>query len=558
MSVAGENPPIFARRTGDQWTILKDPRHRLRAREPREILPVLIDAERFAADGYWVAGYVAYEAGIDPAFPKTSDQGTLVALDVFDRVETIPALSSPGPVVAPRWRSACDPSNYADSVTAIRNQIAAGAVYQVNFTYRMHAELEDPWVWFRSVLDGGIPPYATYFDDGEQVVLSLSPERYFVKEGCMIECSPMKGTAPGDGNPALLRESVKDQAENLMITDMIRNDLGRIARVGSVRVPALFTVEQYPTVLQMTSTVTAETNATFARIMAALHPCASITGAPKVAAMGVIADLEDSARGVYCGGIGLLHEDHADWSVAIRTAVARRSDEGWHAFYGVGSGITWDSDPREEWEECQQKCRVLEGPAWSLIETLPADPEAIEWHWDRLCRSASEIGIPLPDGPVIPETDLPALRWVLEQSGRFTVTPFEPIPLPDPLPIALAPGRLTAGDPWRRHKTTRRDVYDRALTDFPETSEVLLGNDQGEWAEFCRGNLLYRLGDRWYTPPVSAGALPGVARARGLANGEWSERPLPVHEIPDEIQLVNSLRGRRRVAISVAPNRPSD
>ena len=528
---------------------MRDPRHRLRAREPREVLPTLIDAERFAVDGYWVAGYIAYEAGIDPAYPSRSDHSTLVALDVFDRAETVADLPSPGPVVAPSWTADLDQAAYGDAVNQIRTQIAAGAVYQVNFTYRLRAELDDPWSWFRSMLDAGTPPYATYFDDGDRVTLSLSPERYFRKDGNLIECSPMKGTAPGGSDPDSLRESIKDQAENLMITDMIRNDLGRIANVGSVRVPALFAVERYPTVLQMTSTVAAETNATFAGIMAALHPCASITGAPKVAAMHSIGDLENSPRGIYCGGIGLLHEDHADWSVAIRTAVAERSENQWSAVYGVGSGITWDSDPRDEWEECQQKCQVLDGPSWSLIETLSADPGAIEWHWDRLCRSATELGIPVPPRPELPNSDRPALRWVLEPNGRFSVTPFEPIPLADPMRIAFAPRRIVADDPWRRYKTTRRDIYDQALADFPEATEVLLGNDRGEWAEFCRGNLLYRMGDQWFTPPVSAGALPGIARAQGLARGEWSERALTIQEIPDEIQFVNSLRGRRRVTI---------
>jgi len=146
---------------------------------------------------------------------------------------------------------------------------------------------------------------------------------------------------------------------------------------------------------------------------------------------------------------------------------------------------------------------------------------------------------------------------VLETNGRFTATPFEPIPLPDPIPIAFAPGRIVACDPWRRYKTTRRDVYDQALADFPGATEVLLGNNRGEWAEFCRGNLLYRIGDQWYTPPIAAGALPGIARARGLARGEWSERALTVNEIPDEIQFVNSLRGRRSVMI-VSAHQSSD
>jgi para-aminobenzoate synthetase/4-amino-4-deoxychorismate lyase len=357
----------------------------------------------------------------------------------------------------------------------------------------------------------------------------------------------MKGTAAPLGVRVYLSQSVTDQAENLMRTDMIRNDLGRIARVGSVRVPALFEITEYPTVTQMTSRIEAESDAGLAQLMGALHPCASVTGAPKVAAMTAITELESSPRGVYCGAIGTIEAGRQDWSVGIRTAVATPAGNGFRAEYGVGSGITWDSNPAEEWAECLQKTQVLRGVPWDLLETMPGDPEAWEWHLRRLAASALELGIPIDfaaiRGELEPLVGAPGIRLTLNPAG-FQIKSFDPVPLPKPLPIAFAPSRLRAGDPWRRHKTTRREVYDQALADFPAASEVLLGNDRGEWVEFCRGNLIYRIGDQWFTPPVDSGALPGVARARAIADGWLQERPLTVNEDSEEIQFINSLRGR--------------
>ncbi len=548
----GVNPPAFVRRHGAGWRAFKDCRARIRARQPSEVIAALIDADRWAADGFFVGGYVAFAAGsaFDSALSARADDGFLVAMDVFSATEEWDSLPDPGPVVLPSWEADITEAQYHRAVEDIRGRIARGEVYQVNFTYRLHAKLRDPWAWFCAIAATDAPPFATYFWDDERAILSFSPERFFAKEGDLLTCQPMKGTAAPEGGAEFLGRSIKDQAENLMITDMIRNDLGRIARVGSVRVPALFEIAEYPTVTQMTSRIEAETDASFAQIMGALHPCASVTGAPKVAAMTAIAELESSPRGVYCGAIGTIEPGRQDWSVGIRTAIATPTDGGYRAEYGVGSGITWDSDPADEWAECAQKTQVLRGTPWDLLETMPGDPVAWEWHLRRLAASADELGIPIDldaiRGALAPLTGARGVRLTVNWDG-FRVAAFDPAPLPNPLPIAFAPGQLRAGDPWRRHKTTRREVYDQALADFPTSSEVLLGNDRGEWVEFCRGNLIYRIGDQWFTPPTDSGALPGVARARAIAEGWLKERSLPIEEIPDEMHFVNSLRGRLSV-----------
>jgi para-aminobenzoate synthetase/4-amino-4-deoxychorismate lyase len=545
----GVNPPAFVRRHGAGWRVFSDCRAKIRARQPSEVIAALIDADRWAADGFFVGGYVGYAAGsaFDTSLTGRADDGYLVALDVFAAAETWESLPDPGPVVLPSWQANLGEAEYGAVVEDIRGRIARGEVYQVNFTYRLHAEKLDPWGWFCVIAAADAPPFATYFWDGDRAIMSLSPERFYAAEGDRVVCQPMKGTAAPLGGREYLSQSVKDQAENLMITDMIRNDLGRIARVGSVRVPALFEITEYPTVTQMTSRIEAESDAGLARLMGALHPCASVTGAPKVAAMTAIAELETSPRGVYCGAIGTIEAGRQDWSVGIRTAVATPTDGGFRAEYGVGSGITWDSNPAEEWAECLQKTQVLRGVPWDLLETMPGDPAAWEWHLRRLAASAQELGVPIDlaaiRGELEPLVGAPGIRLTVNPVG-FHIKIFDPIPLPNPLPIAFAPGRLRAGDPWRRHKTTRREVYDQALADFPAASEVLLGNDRGEWVEFCRGNLIYRIGDQWFTPPVDSGALPGIARACAIAEGWLDQRPLPMEEIPDEMQFVNSLRGR--------------
>jgi para-aminobenzoate synthetase/4-amino-4-deoxychorismate lyase len=424
-----------------------------------------------------------------------------------------------------------------------------------------------------------------YLDLGTHAVLSASPELFFDWTPPHLHARPMKGTAAraeaGDADGAMrdrLTSSAKDVAENVMIVDLIRNDLGRIARSGTVRVPRLLSVEQYPSVWQLTSDVVAEPEdgTALTDVLAALYPSGSVTGAPKLSAMRMIAALEPSPRGVYCGAVGWLapapQPTRARFNVAIRTVTADRRTGV--ATYGSGGGITICSDPDDEFDELIAKTRVLDlasaattGQPLELIETLALDAGALrhrEHHLARLVASARVFGFPADEHTVRKSLDdavrghtsaRVALR--LAADGTATVR-LAPLPVADPAPVRLALDRpsVAPDSVWVRHKTSRRHVYDDALHRHPGAGDVLLVNERGELTESTIANVAVRLSGRWCTPPVSSGCLPGVGRALALAGGRLVERVVTVDDLraADAVALVSSLRGWR--AATIIPGRP--
>ena len=357
-----------------RWLCFGEPIRVLRAESTDQVLAALQEAEQAVeVEGLYAAGFVAYEAapGFDSALrvQRVREQPDLplLWLGLFDAPEVCSDLQDT--VLAytlGTWEPAVDRAAYRQAIAAIKELIAAGYTYQINYTFPLGAAFNgEPWPLFLQLALAQRGRYAAYVDTGRHVVCSASPELFFQRADGVLTSRPMKGTAPrgrtiteDEAQRAWLFASEKNRAENVMIVDMIRNDMGRVAEVGSVRVPVLFEVERYPTVLQMTSTVTSRTNASVADVFKALFPCASITGAPKVSAMGIIADLEPAARGVYTGAIGYLAPGgRAQFNVAIRTVVVDRQTG--RATYGVGSGVVWDSDTDEEYDECLLKARVL-------------------------------------------------------------------------------------------------------------------------------------------------------------------------------------------------------
>ena len=394
-----------------RWLSFGEPIRVLKAELTDQVFAALHEAEQAVeAEGLYAAGFVAYEAapGFDPAL-KVREQPDLPLL--WLGLFPAPEVWSDLPVTAlahtlGTWEPAIDRATYRQAIAAIKEQIAAGYTYQINYTFPLGAAFSgEPWPLFTQLALAQRGRYAAYVDTGRHVVCSASPELFFQKADGVLTSRPMKGTAPrgrtfteDEAQRAWLFASEKNRAENVMIVDMIRNDMGRIAEVGSVRVPALFEVERYPTVLQMTSTVTSRTNASVADVFKALFPCASITGAPKVSAMGIIADLEPAARGVYTGAIGYLAPGgRAQFNVAIRTVVVDRQTG--RATYGVGSGVVWDSDADEEYDECLLKARVLgvQRPDFELLETMLWRPETgvflLDRHLERLAGSAEYFGM---------------------------------------------------------------------------------------------------------------------------------------------------------------------
>jgi len=489
---------------------------------------------------------------------------------LYDRAEPLadlPQLDRSFDPIGP-WSPTVTWPEYARAVNTIRDHIADGRTYQVNYTYRLRAPFSgDPWSFFVTLARKQPLGYAAYLDIGSHVICSASPELFFRLNGRTLLSKPMKGTTPrgktlNDDRAQLagLQQSEKNRAENVMIVDMIRNDLGRIAEIGSVQVPQLFEIERYPTVLHMTSTVTAQTVASFTQIMSALFPCASITGAPKVSTMKFIADLETTPRGVYTGAIGYLAPDRiAQFNVAIRTVTIDR--EAQRAEYGVGGGIVWDSEAADEYRECEIKTRVLSSSLieFELLEALLWSPAEgyflIDRHVVRLIDTADYFGFPFDRAMLIDRLEevcrsLPAVdhkvRVALNRSGELSITAAKLSDVPRPVVqrVTLARNPIDSGDVFLYHKTSRRMVYDRAHAEQPACDDVILWNERGEVTESCSANVVIDLNGELITPPIESGLLGGTFRAELLAQGQIVEHVITIEMLraAPRMWLINSVR----------------
>ena len=551
-------------------TVFSNPLRIITARELSEVRPALREVQQAAAAGLYAAGYVAYEAA--PAFDDALQTAVpndlpLVWFGVYTEPHTYGGAATQDYTVGP-WKTTLDQKTYGHNIQAIRSAIAAGVTYQTNYTLRLQASFAgNDLAFFHQLSRAQHGSYAAYLNLGRHRILSASPELFFHWLGDQLVTRPMKGTAPrgrfleeDDRHVQWLGQSIKNRAENLMIVDLLRNDLGRVAVTGSVRVPALFAVERYPTLLQMTSTITAQTrpNTTLEQIFAALFPCGSITGAPKASTMALISELEDSARGVYCGAIGLIKPGgEALFNVAIRTVTVDTADG--IAEYGVGGGITWDSTAGDEYAEVQTKAALLtaQRPDFELLETLlwqETEYTLLDRHLHRLAASAQYFNIPLALPHVRATLNkvgrqhsgtLRRVRLLVAHDGTIRV---ESHPLSSPLTTACTYG--LANEPVDRtnvflfHKTTHRAVYEAHRAAQPGVDEVLLWNQDGELTEFSTGNLVIeRDGQRW-TPPRECGLLAGTFRADLLERGCIAERVLRPADLESAtgVWLINSVR----------------
>lgn len=452
-----------------------------------------------------------------------------------------------------------DEAEYCAAVARIQDWIAEGDCYQVNYTWPLHFSwFGSPLGVYRRLRAAQPVRYGGVLSLGEGGgTVSLSPELFLERRGPRLLTRPMKGTAPRSSPAEQLRNSLKDRAENLMIVDLLRNDLGRVAQNGSVKVERLFDIEAYPSVWQMVSEISAEVaDADFAAILHALFPCGSITGAPKVRAMQIIGELEGKPRGLYTGALGWL-APNGDFrlNVAIRTLSLQSDQSG---CMGVGSGIVADSDARAEWQECLLKSAFLRAsdPGFSLIETLRLETgqfPLLDLHLARLSASAACFGFVCSCEAIraelasLPQTGLWRVRLSLDKSGRVVLAHFPLAEEPaGPRWARLATARVMAGDLLRRHKTTVRPLYDAALKEIsgtPAVFDVVFLNERGELAEGARSNVFVERGGVLLTPPVECGALPGVLRAQLLASGQAKEAVLYPEDLRNGFFLGNALRG---------------
>jgi para-aminobenzoate synthetase/4-amino-4-deoxychorismate lyase len=557
-----------------------DPVRIVTAHSIAEVWPALAAIRDGQRAGLHAAGYLAYEAAaaFEPTLATPPAGGApLLWFGLFagwDAVEDVPALL-PDPAGA--WlgppEPAIDYATYAERFAAVRELIAAGDVYQANLTYPATVPVQgDPRALYTQLRARARAGHSALIHDGARWLLSLSPERFFTLTGRDLVCTPMKGTAPRGITPAedaslaeALAADPKQRAENLMIVDLMRNDLARVAVAGSVAVPDLFTVEHYPSVHQMVSTVTA----TLAEghdaidVLAALFPCGSITGAPKLRAMEVIAEVEQAPRGLYTGAIGRIDAGgDAAFNVAIRTLTLADGT----ATFGVGGGIVADSHTRAEWAETQVKSAFLAtpGPGFDLIETMAFDPVAglaeLERHLDRLKASATTFGFAFDRHAARNELqaatfrlrDARRIRLLLAKSGAIAI---EVVPLPvtpaGPVPVAVVPLPVDPQDFRLRHKTTDRRFYDAARA-AAGTFEVVFARPDGLLTEGSFTALFVARGDRLVTPPLARGLLPGVLRAALLDSGEAVEGDLTVEDLASGFFIGNAIRGPIPAVLTVA------
>jgi para-aminobenzoate synthetase / 4-amino-4-deoxychorismate lyase len=578
-ALAGRQPPY----------LFSAPRRILRADRLEEITAVLAEVEAETRAGRFAVGYIAYEAApaFDPALRvRTGSTLPLAWFGIFDEPDAPPAVppaatmaageAGPPPADPPAaWHSDTSRAEYDAAIAWIRHGIEAGDFYQVNYAMRLRGEpAAEPAVLYDALRAVQGADKTAFLDIGTHRIISLSPELFFERRGDRIRTRPMKGTArrglwleEDQAAAARLAASDKDRAENLMIVDLMRNDLGRIARFGSVHVPRLFDIERYPTLHQMTSTVAASLRpeCTLTDIFRALFPSGSVTGAPKVAAMAAIATLERSSRGVYCGAVGIVAPGgDCIFNVAIRTLV--EGPDG--AEYGVGGGITWDSTAGGEYDEAMTKAAVLAAahPPFELLETMRLEDgrcQRLPGHLARLRASAEYFGYRFDEIRITTALEAAAagavqparVRLLLDSSGapRIEITPLDAGERMLRVEVARTPVRR--GDRFLYHKTTHRAVYAARRHECPGAADVLLFNEDDELTEFTTGNLILEVDGARYTPPRRSGLLAGVLRQELLDAGALRERVLYLDDLrrATAIWLTNSVRGLVPVRLEGQP-----
>ena len=599
--------------SGEGGIELRAPQGQLEAWKVSDVASVIAEAEAAAQRGWYAAGFVAYEAA--PAFDGAFRIKAVTApgeriphlplawFGLFAESQEVAPLHScatstepprdPSAPKSPIWRCEIDESIHAAGVRGIRGAIADGTAYLVNHTTRFRRPweaIEDPFCLYRQLVTGHNGGYHAYIETTDWAVACGSPELFFDFSSERLTARPMKGTAPRGRwaaedaeHAAALSTSAKERAENIMVVDLLRNDMGRIAETGSVAVPQLWRVERHPSVWQLTSTVTARTppETRLADVFGALFPCASVTGAPKISAMAIIAEIERAPRGVYCGAVGLIRPDpsrskpqgvSARFAVGIRTAVidkARLLVE-----YGSGGGITWDSSPEAEWEEVLIKTKALvdslpsAGTGHGLIETMGYHPDVdggtvgnLEDHLARLSFSAEYFGFPAPKeaealvAKAIAGLNAPTrLRLLLRPDGRIDVatSTLENHDRPPGVQrLCVDPEPVASTNPALFHKTTDRRRYEERAQRHPNADDVVLVNERSELTETTRANLAVCLRGQWCTPPLDCGLLPGIERARLIASGRLIEKVITVEDLhrAEGAATLSSLRGWRAAHI---------
>lgn len=566
----------------------------------------LAEIDRAIKQGYYAAGFLACEAGyafeqrlrfpIGTAMPllwfgvydspiiynhrlQAFENGEQEIARILQQIPVQKNMVSPGEIPGVYFN--LSEKEYQDAITRIKEYIAAGDTYQVNFTFKLKFQWPySPADLYCRLRDNQRVSYAALLSLADHAILSLSPELFFRCDENRITLKPMKGTArrgrttiEDEQQRQWLANSTKNRAENLMIVDLLRNDVGRVAQTGTVHVPRFFEIERYETVQQATSTITAELKPeiTVLELMRCLFPSGSITGAPKIRTMQIIHELEKEPRGIYTGSLGFFSpQRRAVFNVAIRTVqLDKQTGAG---KMGIGSGVVWDSDSNAEYHECLLKARFLtenagefqlietmrweRGEGWFLLhehlQRLENSANYFDFHFDReaILRCLGEYAARLSHGP-----ESYRVRLTLDREGGLVIEHAPLANLHEPVRVRLAKTRTDSQDRFLFHKTTRRELYDRELKTAEAEGffDMIFCNERGEITEGCRSNIIIKKNGRYFTPPLDCGVLPGVYRAHLFASRQFNleEKILLPQELEraEEILLCNAVRGLVKAAL---------
>lgn len=560
--------------------LFTNPTKILQTNSLQEIPVIFQEMETAVKEGYYAAGYLSYEAA--PAFNYNMEvhhdpKLPLLWFGIFEKPEPFYQLgSSESEFSLSDWKMDMSSSDYKNGILQIKTAIEEGQTYQLNYTDRLRANFTgDDFSFYRQLSRNQQSDYNAYLNLGNYSILSASPELFFKVTKNKIKTKPMKGTAPRGRYTEedkiylnRLLTSEKERAENLMIVDLLRNDISRIAKSGSVKVTKLFEAETYPTVHQLTSTIEAEIreDSTLFEWFQALFPCGSITGAPKISTMQYISKLELSPREAYCGTIGYVTpERDAVFNVPIRTVIIDRDKNS--ASYGAGGGITWDSTPEGEYEELITKAKLLKErrPDFQLLESLKLDEgnyPLLKYHLERMQDSSVYFKYHLDIDAVEQEllslaaeydTGSYKVRLLADKSGAFST---EAIPVKTIVAQAscmLAKKPIDRQNPFFYHKTTNRKMYEELeKAKLEKDFSVLMWNEEEELTEFTIGNVVLEKKGKFFTPPVSSGLLAGTFRRYLIENQKIEEKVLYKHDLKDAdaVWFINSVRGWVKVSVS--------
>ncbi len=575
-----ENEIILHHNFRKQWLHFISPIEIFTTNKISEVENILAEVESVVEKReVWAAGFLSYEASeaFDKAIKsKPGGNFPLTWFGIYNSPAIIEEIEKPvNPINELLLRKNITDEDYEKAFNRIKFYIEQGDTYQINFTYRLLEEyFTDPWEIFKHLIAQQGNHYSAFVNLKDYSICSASPELFFYLDDNVIESHPMKGTIERGlmysddlAKSQELYNSQKDRAENLMIVDMVRNDIGRIADISTVQVEKLFNIEKYPTLWQMTSKVKAVTRSSLSRIFRAMFPAASITGAPKINAMKIIDELEATPRNIYTGTIGFISPSkQAQFNVAIRTLLFNRTNN--KIEYGVGGGIVWDSILEKEIKECNTKANILKPlmPEFQLLETLLWQPDSgfhlLDLHLERMEKSSLYFNFTFNRNLIRNElnnfsgrlqNEHQKIRVLLSANGKLKIES-NPITYADTNEVrlvGLAKSFVSSADIFLYHKTTNRNVYRNALNESPGLNDVLLYNERDEITESTIANVVFEKDGKLFTPPVKCGLLAGTYRQHLLEQGLIEEKIIYRNQLNefDNIYLINSIRRRYKVKI---------